>query len=132
MRKIWLKLKKCKKYFYSHQLNQSMTSWFDRNSTFYCFALQHPQVFWFSTLFCCTQNNTMHVEFMSNHNVIFWVNWCKNKNNLYTSKIMVPCTRLSWVSAERSWEGVPTCTGPSTFHSWQPSHFQMPNCTQVP
>ena len=104
-------------YFYSHQLTQSMTSWFDRNSTFYvlhCSILKLSVLIFYTFLLHAKQYN---VEFMSNHNIIFWVNWCKNECfwKRTTCKIMVPYTSLSWVSAERSWEGVPTCTGPSTF-----------------
>ena len=38
------------KYFYFGQLTQKMTSWFERNSTFFVFCLHLPSK-------CCTQNN---------------------------------------------------------------------------
>ena len=61
---INLQFKKCKKYFYSPQITQKRTLWFDRNATF-IFLLQ---IFW-----------TKNVWFLSNHIVIFWVNWRKNE-----------------------------------------------------
>ena len=54
------------KYFYFCQLTQKMTSWFDRNSTFFVFSLHLPSE-------CGTQNNKC--QFLSNYNAIFWVNW---------------------------------------------------------
>ena len=61
-----LQLKKPKKYFYSCQLTQKMTSQFDRNSTLFFFCVLHSEG-------KCNQN-TKNVEFLSNHDVIFRVN----------------------------------------------------------
>ena len=70
---IEIQLKKFKMWFYSRQLTQNMTS----RQIFFCFGCSSrvSECFDFWTKIYRAKIN---VEFLSNHDVKFWVDWRKN------------------------------------------------------